>query len=231
LLSIIVVSRRLAFGWPSALKDIRSKAPILMIYKNKNKNKSKALDVMIFYKAKSRSKAPLSMIFIIKQKQKQKQKQEQSSYFNEFYKKIIKKRERCQMMNITTNGRTAWVGALTEKNGRQEILFRIAVRKFDGTAEFYLCKLTGNNAVNFAKLCSDKKEDGKIVSRYVMLSGFLNTFTAKKKVTVSDEAGNEFEVEVPTQDIIINATSFELLDSKPTNNNSSSKPVAKAVAK
>ena len=124
----------------------------------------------------------------------------------------------------------------------KDILFRIAVdrdykvtRQENGKTiserptDFWLAKATGNVAQIFADHCSATKEDGKLISRHLLLSGnfenYQNTRNVKAKVQPQVNIGGQIyqldlEVEVPVDynnNTIFIVDSIEFLDSNPAN--------------
>ena len=128
----------------------------------------------------------------------------------------------------------------------KDILFRIAVdrdykvtRQENGKTiserptDFWLAKATGNVAQIFADHCSATKEDGKLISRHLLLSGnfenYQNTRNVKAKVQPQVNINGQtyqldLEVEVPVENnnnTIFIVDSIEFLDSNPANRTSS----------
>ena len=124
----------------------------------------------------------------------------------------------------------------------KDILFRIAVdrdykvtRQENGKTiserptDFWLAKATGNVAQIFADHCTATKEDGKLISRHLLLSGnfenYQNTRTVKAKVQPQVNINGQvyqldLEVEVPVENnnnTIFIVDSIEFLDSNPAN--------------
>ena len=124
----------------------------------------------------------------------------------------------------------------------KDILFRIAVdrdykvtRQENGKTiserptDFWLAKATGNVAQIFADHCSATKEDGKLISRHLLLSGnfenYQNTRNVKAKVQPQVNINGQIyqldlEVEVPVENnsnTIFIVDSIEFLDSNPAN--------------
>lgn len=108
-------------------------------------------------------------------------------------------------MNVVMDCRTvSIVKPLTveQRNGingsfeSKEVLFKIAVdrdykvtRMVNGKPEqsnptdFFLAKAVGNTAQAFADYCTAKKEDGKLVSRQLLLTGHFETYQKDRPVT------------------------------------------------
>lgn len=128
----------------------------------------------------------------------------------------------------------------------KDILFRIAVdrdykvtRQENGKTiserptDFWLAKATGNVAQIFADHCSATKEDGKLISRHLLLSGnfenYQNTRNVKAKVQPQVNINGQIyqldlEVEVPVENnsnTIFIVDSIEFLDSNPANRTAS----------
>ena len=128
----------------------------------------------------------------------------------------------------------------------KDILFRIAVdrdykvtRQENGKTiserptDFWLAKATGNVAQIFADHCSATKEDGKLISRHLLLSGnfenYQNTRNVKAKVQPQVNINGQIyqldlEVEVPVENnsnTIFIVDSIEFLDSNPANRTTS----------
>ena len=124
----------------------------------------------------------------------------------------------------------------------KDILFRIAVdrdykvtRQENGKTisehptDFWLAKATGNIAQIFADHCSATKEDGKLISRHLLLSGnfenYQNTRNVKAKVQPQVNINGQIyqldlEVEVPVENnsnTIFIVDGIEFLDSNPAN--------------
>lgn len=142
----------------------------------------------------------------------------------------------------------------TGANGIYEaksILFRIAVdrdykvtRQENGKTiseyptDFWLAKATGAQAQAIADYCSAKKEDGKLVSRRLLLTGSFENYNSPRKVkavlpvNIGGVMYNvEGEVEVPnnTATIFI-IDKFKFLDSNPQNRQASGTATATAQA-
>ena len=137
----------------------------------------------------------------------------------------------------------------------KDILFRIAVdrdykvtRQENGKTiserptDFWLAKATGNVAQIFADHCSATKEDGKLISRHLLLSGnfenYQNTRNVKAKVQPQVNINGQtyqldLEVEVPVENnnnTIFIVDSIEFLDSNPANRTSSGGNVGATVS-
>lgn len=137
----------------------------------------------------------------------------------------------------------------------KDILFRIAVdrdykvtRQENGKTiserptDFWLAKATGNVAQIFADHCTATKEDGKLISRHLLLSGnfenYQNTRTVKAKVQPQVNINGQvyqldLEVEVPVENnnnTIFIVDSIEFLDSNPANRTASAGNTGATVA-
>lgn len=160
------------------------------------------------------------------------------------------------MLKTFCVGNTAWVGELQTKevtgaDGKpftsQSIMFRIATKRDyyitrtvngeqlrERPTDFFSCKATGALAKLIADYASDKKEDGKLVSRLVELSGHMETYKSKrieKKVhqfQIGDDLCEaEIEHEVETVEHIFMVDSLNFLDS---NKSEGAKPVATKIS-
>lgn len=134
----------------------------------------------------------------------------------------------------------------------KDILFRIAVdrdykvtRQENGKTiseyptDFWLAKATGNVAQIFADHCSAVKEDGKLISRHLLLSGSFENYTNTRKVKVTPQVNIggqlynlDLEVDVPNNNnTIFVIDSIKFLDSNPVKPQATSTPaVTTAVA-
>jgi hypothetical protein len=91
--------------------------------------------------------------------------------------------------------------------------------------DFWLAKLTGNVAQVFADHCTATKEDGKLVSRHLLLSGNFENYTNTRKVKVAPQVNIngalyqlDLEVEVPNNsNTIFVVDSLKFLDRNPEN--------------
>ncbi len=118
----------------------------------------------------------------------------------------------------------------------KDILVRIAVdrdykvtRQENGKTiseyptDFWLAKLTGNVAQVFADHCCGTKEDGKLISRHLLLSGNFENYTNTRKVKVAPQVNIggqiyqlDLEVEVPNNNnTIFVVDSIKFLDRNP----------------
>lgn len=133
----------------------------------------------------------------------------------------------------------------------KDILFRIAVdrdykvtRQDNGKTiseyptDFWLAKATGPVAQIFADHCTATKEDGKLISRHLLVSGSFENYTNTRKVKVNPQVNIggqlyqlDLEVEVPSNNTIFVIDSIKFLDSNPANKaHANGTTVATAVA-
>lgn len=113
---------------------------------------------------------------------------------------------------------------------------------------YWTAKAYGETAQALSDYCSQKKEDGKIVSRRLLLAGNFEQYTETKTVkrkgiaknvvipnvnvggALYNVSGNDIEVEVEVEqdfdNTIFVVDSFEFLDYKPVNQEKSAEPVA-----
>lgn len=87
--------------------------------------------------------------------------------------------------------------------------------------DFWLAKFTGAVAQVFADHCTSTKEDGKLQSRHLLLSGNFENYTNTRKVTKQVNIGGqlyevEFEVD-NNQNTIFVVDSMKFLDKNPAN--------------
>lgn len=173
-------------------------------------------------------------------------------------------------MNTTTlNARTVAivkdykVEKRTGINGEfesKEILFRIATDRFykqsrqdtngvvsqERPTDFWLARATGKTAEIFNEHCTAKREDGKLISRHLLLYGNFENYETvdERKVHVEPtvDFGNgdvraialDLVVPVQTRNTIFVVEGIEFLDSNPANRNGATAgavSVAAAVAK
>lgn len=85
--------------------------------------------------------------------------------------------------------------------------------------DFWLAKFTGNVAQIFADHCANTKEDGKLVSRHLLLNGNFESYKGVRKVTKQININNqlynvEFDVEVDNTIFIVDSMKF--LDKNPS---------------
>lgn len=89
----------------------------------------------------------------------------------------------------------------------------------EAPTDFWLAKMTGNVAQIFADHCTATKENGKLVSRHLLLCGNFETYKSMRKVTKQLNIGGqlynvEFDVEVDNTIFIVDSIKF--LDKNPT---------------
>ena len=119
----------------------------------------------------------------------------------------------------------------------KDILFRIAVdrdykvtRQENGKTiseyptDFWLAKATGATAQAIADYCTATKEDGKLISRHLLLNGNFETYQKARKVKVQPQVNIngqlyqlDLEVDVPDTNTIFVIDSFKFLDRNPEN--------------
>lgn len=88
--------------------------------------------------------------------------------------------------------------------------------------DFWLAKFTGPVAQVFADHCTSIKEDGKLVSRHLLLSGNFENYTNTRKVKVTPQVNIggqiyqlDLEVDVPNNNTIFVVDSMKFLDKNP----------------
>ena len=134
---------------------------------------------------------------------------------------------------LTTEQRQGINGNFESK----EVLFRIAVdrdykiTKYENgqpvqttPTDFFLAKATGNTAQVFADHCCFKKENGKLQSRHLLLTGHFETYQKDRVVTETvpvNFGGQVYNVEVslsvPDTNYIFIVDKLKFLDNKPQN--------------
>lgn len=141
----------------------------------------------------------------------------------------------------------------------KDILFRIAVdRDYQISVtengitgkkrptDFWLAKCTGEVAERFNKFCTAKDEQGKLVSRHLLLGGNFEQYQKPRKIHATPQVNMngqlvqlEFDMEVPDTSTIFIVNDIEFLDGKknaeapvttPTATIASVTPVASAPA-
>ena len=134
----------------------------------------------------------------------------------------------------------------------KDILVRIAVNRdykvtrvengktiSEYPTDFWLAKFTGNLAQIFADNCCATKEDGKLASRHLLLSGSFENYTNTRKVHVTPQVNIngmlyqlELDVDVPNNNntiFVVDGITF--LDSNPAKAQATATPaVTMAVA-
>lgn len=152
------------------------------------------------------------------------------------------------MYKVFTNARTVWVGDLKVENkvgadGKpyesKTILLKVASNRdysvskvVNGEtskvrpADFVFCKANGHIAQLIADYASGKSADGKLISRFVSLSGHLETYVTQKTINIEKVISiNGAMYKVPFSEVIdIDQTTFvireiEFLDSSEKSNN------------
>lgn len=104
--------------------------------------------------------------------------------------------------------------------------------------DFWLCKFTGAVAQVFADHCTALKEDGKLHSRRLLLSGNFENYDKPRKVSKQINVGGnlyDIEFEVADNNTIFVVDSMKFLDKNPNANATANgavvvTPVAQAVA-
>lgn len=117
----------------------------------------------------------------------------------------------------------------------KDILIRIAVdRDYKVTrtengktiseypTDFWLAKATGNLADVINNYCTATKEDGKLVSRHLLLSGSFENYTNTRKIKTNPQVEIngvmyqlDLEVEAPSNNTIFVIDSIKFLDKNP----------------
>lgn len=116
----------------------------------------------------------------------------------------------------------------------KDILFRIAVdRDYQVSVtengitgkkrptDFWLAKCTGEVAERFNKYCTAKDEQGKLVSRHLLLGGNFEQYQKPRKIHATPQVNMngqlvqlEFDMEVPDTSTIFIVNDIEFLDGK-----------------
>lgn len=116
----------------------------------------------------------------------------------------------------------------------KDILFRIAVdRDYQVSVtengitgkkrptDFWLAKCTGEVAEHFNKYCTAKDEQGKLVSRHLLLGGNFEQYQKPRKIHATPQVNMngqlvqlEFDMEVPDTSTIFIVNDIEFLDGK-----------------
>lgn len=101
--------------------------------------------------------------------------------------------------------------------------------------DFWLAKATGNVAQAISDYCTAKKEDGKLVSRHLLLSGSFETYQKNRNVkeTVQVNINGQLyniavDLQVPDVNTIFMIDEFKFLDRNPENVGTTATPVATA---
>ena len=116
----------------------------------------------------------------------------------------------------------------------KDILFRIAVdRDYQVSVtengitgkkrptDFWLAKCTGEVAERFNKFCTAKDEQGKLISRHLLLGGNFEQYQKPRKIHATPQVNMngqlvqlEFDMEVPDTSTIFIVNDIEFLDGK-----------------
>ena len=116
----------------------------------------------------------------------------------------------------------------------KDILFRIAVdRDYQVSVtengitgkkrptDFWLAKCTGEVAERFNKYCTAKDEQGKLISRHLLLGGNFEQYQKPRKIHATPQVNMngqlvqlEFDMEVPDTSTIFIVNDIEFLDGK-----------------
>lgn len=116
----------------------------------------------------------------------------------------------------------------------KDILFRIAVdRDYQLSVtengitgkkrptDFWLAKCTGDVAERFNKYCTAKDEQGKLISRHLLLGGNFEQYQKPRKIHATPQVNMngqlvqlEFDMEVPDTSTIFIVNDIEFLDGK-----------------
>ena len=116
----------------------------------------------------------------------------------------------------------------------KDILFRIAVdRDYQISVtengitgkkrptDFWLAKCTGDVAERFNKYCTAKDEQGKLISRHLLLGGNFEQYQKPRKIHATPQVNMngqlvqlEFDMEVPDTSTIFIVNDIEFLDGK-----------------
>ena len=130
----------------------------------------------------------------------------------------------------------------------KDILFRIAVdRDYQVSVtengitgkkrptDFWLAKCTGEVAERFNKFCTAKDEQGKLISRHLLLGGNFEQYQKPRKIHATPQVNMngqlvqlEFDMEVPDTSTIFIVNDIEFLDGKKdtASTNATSTPTA-----
>jgi uncharacterized OB-fold protein len=147
-----------------------------------------------------------------------------------------------------------------QKNNQASISFNFAVDRpykagpadangrRQNPTDYIHCRATGPVAETFAKYCTGKKADGKLMSRHLSLQGRIETYTSIRNVEVPKQIvninGQQYEIAVPPVEVnqtnyVFVVTSIEFLDSVSNSGNAGgavqaqatvAQPVAQPVA-
>lgn len=128
----------------------------------------------------------------------------------------------------------------------KDILFRIAVdRDYQVSVtengitgkkrptDFWLAKCTGEVAERFNKFCTAKDEQGKLVSRHLLLGGNFEQYQKPRKIHATPQVNMngqlvqlEFDMEVPDTSTIFIVNDIEFLDGKKDTTPANTTPTA-----
>ena len=107
---------------------------------------------------------------------------------------------------------------------------------YEYPTDFWLAKFTGSTAEAFNKYCTDTKEDGKLISRHLLLEGAMENYIGVRKEHVSplvDVKGEllqlEMDVELNERNTIFIVDSMTFLDSQPVKPQSTTGTVVTAA--
>lgn len=146
------------------------------------------------------------------------------------------------MLSVHTVCRTVKVGKLEEcedanKNKYKSIGFTVATKRNYSTSktingvtikerpsDFIYCKAKGKTAEIIANNCSSKTADGKIVSRFLSITGIIEIYTSRRKMQITpviDDVQRNIKINVQQPNAILLVQEVEFLDSKPKENDGS----------
>ena len=128
----------------------------------------------------------------------------------------------------------------------KDILFRIAVdRDYQVSVtengitgkkrptDFWLAKCTGEVAERFNKFCTAKDEQGKLISRHLLLGGNFEQYQKPRKIHATPQVNMngqlvqlEFDMEVPDTSTIFIVNDIEFLDGKKDTTPANTTPTA-----
>lgn len=128
----------------------------------------------------------------------------------------------------------------------KDILFRIAVdRDYQVSVtengitgkkrptDFWLAKCTGEVAERFNKFCTAKDEQGKLISRHLLLGGNFEQYQKPRKIHATPQVSMngqlvqlEFDMEVPDTSTIFIVNDIEFLDGKKDTTPANTTPTA-----
>ena len=131
----------------------------------------------------------------------------------------------------------------------KDILFRIAVdRDYQVSVtengitgkkrptDFWLAKCTGEVAERFNKFCTAKDEQGKLISRHLLLGGNFEQYQKPRKIHATPQVSMngqlvqlEFDMEVPDTSTIFIVNDIEFLDGKKDSASTNANNIATAT--